>query len=129
MASFQPMLSGVWQVAGKMKRHLICFYTAIFLVPCGNMLGLGSVFQELTLIVFVITFFQFIHYIGDSKIRWSFLQLLWLMCVWLIWNERNNRIFNNVETPIKEIMGKVKYNSYCWLKANKANFVYGSQRL
>jgi len=29
-------------------------------------------------------FFQFIHYRGSSKSRSSFLQLLWLLCVWLI---------------------------------------------
>jgi len=56
------------------------------------------------------------------------MQLLWLVCVWHVWNEPNNKLFNNSETPIKEIMEKVKYNSYLWLKANKATFVYGSQR-
>ena len=45
-------------------------------------------------------FQQFIHYLGYSKARRSFLQLLWLLCVWLVWNERNNRLFKNTETPI-----------------------------
>jgi len=42
-------------------------------------------------------FQQFIHY---SKARRSFLQLLWLLCVWLVWNERNNRLLKNTETSI-----------------------------
>lgn len=70
-------------------------------------------------------FIQFIHYTGFSKARRSFLQLLWLLCVWLIWNERNNRIFKNVETPMFQLLDKVKFHSLWWLKANKANFVYG----
>jgi hypothetical protein len=49
---------------------------------------------------------------------------MWLLCVWLIWKEHNNRIFNNVYTSITE---KVKFNSYWWLRANNAYFVYGCQ--
>jgi len=72
-------------------------------------------------------FNQFIHYTGYSKARCSFLQLLWLLCVWLVWNERNNRLFKNTETPIEQLLDKVKFHSLWWLKANKATFVYGSQ--
>jgi len=61
-------------------------------------------------------FHQFFHYSGYSKARRSFLQLLWLLCIWLVWNERNNRLFNNTKTPIEQL-----------LKANKTTFVYGSQ--
>ena len=72
-------------------------------------------------------FHQFIHYTGHSKARRSFLQLLWLHCVWLVWNERNNRLFNNIKTPIDQLIEKAKYHSLWWLKANKTTFVYGSQ--
>jgi len=72
-------------------------------------------------------FHQFIHYLGYSKARRSFLQLLWLFCVWLVWNERNNRLFNNIETPIEQLLDKVKFHSLWWLKANKTIFVYGYQ--
>jgi len=72
-------------------------------------------------------FSQFIHYSGSSKTRRLFLQLLWLLCVWLIWGERNNRIFNNVETPIIQLLDKVKFHSLWWLKAGNITFVYGSQ--
>ena len=73
-------------------------------------------------------FLQFIHYTGSSKARRSFLQLLWLLGVWLIWSERNNRVFKNVETPILQLLDKVKFHSLWWLKANNIKFVCGLQR-
>ena len=73
-------------------------------------------------------FFQFTHYTGYTKARRSFLQLIWLLGVWLIWNERNNRFFNNIEIPILQLLDKVKFHSFWWLKANNTMFVYGSQR-
>jgi hypothetical protein len=73
-------------------------------------------------------FIQFIHYTGHSKTRRSFLQLIWLLCVWLVWNERNNRLFNNIQTPIDHLLDKVKFILFWWLKANNTTFVYGSHR-
>jgi hypothetical protein len=64
-------------------------------------------------------FHQFIHCTGISRRRKSFLQLIWLLGVWLIWVERNNRIFNNIQTPMDQILDKVKFHSYWWLKAKK----------
>ena len=52
-------------------------------------------------------FLHFTNYLGGLKTRCSFLQLIWLLCVWLIWKERNNRIFNNIITPIKDLVNKV----------------------
>jgi hypothetical protein len=71
-------------------------------------------------------FHQFIHYSGHSRARRSFLQLLWLLCIWLVWNERNNRLFNNTESSIEKLVDKVKFHSLWWLKANKTTFVYGT---
>jgi len=73
-------------------------------------------------------FLQFVHYTGHSKARRSFLQLLWLLYVWLTWSERNNRVFNNIETPILQLLDQVKFHSLWWLKTNNATFVHGSQR-
>jgi len=71
-------------------------------------------------------FIQFTHYIGHSRIRQTFLQLIWLLCVWLVWNERNNKLFNNVQIPITQILDKVKFHSFWWLNTNNVTFVYGS---
>jgi len=58
-------------------------------------------------------FFQFTHYLGGMKACQSFLQLMWLLCVWLIWTDRNNRLFNNSQSSLSELLEKVKYHSYC----------------
>jgi len=73
-------------------------------------------------------FIQFTHSTCHSKARQSFLQLIWLLCVWLVWNERNNRLYNNIQTTIEQLVEKVKFHPFWWLKANKANFMYGTQR-
>ena len=73
-------------------------------------------------------FIQFTHSAGHSKARQSFLQLIWLLCVWLVWNERTNRLYNNLQTTIEQLVEKVKFHSFWWLKANKDNFMYGTQR-
>jgi hypothetical protein len=73
-------------------------------------------------------FIQFINCTGHSKARRSFLQLIWLLCVWMVWNERNNRLFNNIHTSIEGLSEKVKLHSLWWLKASKATFVYGDQK-
>ena len=38
-------------------------------------------------------FYQFIYYIGGLKAWRNFLQLLWILCSWILWTERNNRLF------------------------------------
>ena len=71
---------------------------------------------------------QFIHMIGVGKTKSSFMQLIWLLCSWVIWNERNNRLFNNSVTLVPRLLDKVKLLSLGWLKAKKVMFVFGTQR-
>jgi hypothetical protein len=66
-------------------------------------------------------FVQFVHSTGVSKARRSFLQLIWLLCAWVLWTERNNRLFNNTITHIPKLLDKVKYLSLGWLKAKNNN--------
>ncbi|GAU15866.1 hypothetical protein TSUD_40870 [Trifolium subterraneum] len=63
-------------------------------------------------------FIQFIHSSGGQRARRSFLQLIWLCCIWVIWHERNNRIFKAKETTIYQMLDKVKAFSLWWLKAS-----------
>jgi len=44
-----------------------------------------------------------------SKVRRSFMHIIWFACVWVIWYERNDQIFNNKENSIIELLDKVKY--------------------
>ena len=73
-------------------------------------------------------FLQFTNVAGGGNARRSFMQLLWLLCAWVVWNERNNRLFNNVVTPISYLLDKIKTVTLGWLKAKKATFVYGTQQ-
>ena len=71
--------------------------------------------------------FQFIHYTWNSTKRRSFLHLVWLLCVWMIWNAHNNSLFNNNHTTIEQLLENVKFHSLWWLKANNTKFVLGTQ--
>jgi len=70
-------------------------------------------------------FIQFVYATGGLKARRSFLQLNWLICVWVLWKERNNKIFNNSESFIPQLREKVKHYSYWWMKAKNVNFLFG----
>jgi len=70
-------------------------------------------------------FTQFTYCTDVLKSCRSFLQLVWLLTVWVLWTERNNRLFNQKECSLVQLLDKVKYYSYWWLKANKAVFVFG----
>jgi len=59
-------------------------------------------------------YIQFGHMAGLPHLSHSFLQLIWLACVWTIWKERNNRIFNQMATSITMISDKVKLLSFQW---------------
>ncbi|XP_039686055.1 uncharacterized protein [Medicago truncatula] len=72
---------------------------------------------------------QFTHLPGVGKAKRSFLQLIWLLCAWVLWSERNNRLFNNSINIVPQLLDKViKLLSLGWLKAKKVVFVYGTQR-
>ena len=71
---------------------------------------------------------QFTYLSGVGKARRSLMQLIWLLCTWVVWLEHNNRLFNNVVTDVPRLLDKVKLLSLGWLKAKKALFVYGIQR-
>ncbi|RHN79618.1 putative reverse transcriptase zinc-binding domain-containing protein [Medicago truncatula] len=61
---------------------------------------------------------------GFSKNNRSAFHLIWLSCVWVIWLERNARVFHQTEASINQLLDKVKLQSYWWLKANRPSFVF-----
>jgi hypothetical protein len=61
-------------------------------------------------------FIQFTYSAGGLRARRSFLQLVWLACVWVVWNERNLRVFRNSENTMHQLLDKVKLFSYRWLR-------------
>jgi len=53
----------------------------------------GLEFVEQIRAMCLITFFTYLT--GGATNRRSFMQLLWLLCVWVLWTARNNKQFNN----------------------------------
>jgi hypothetical protein len=49
------------------------------------------------------------------------LLFVWLACVWVVWNERNRRIFNDSEASVYQLLDKVKMSSYRWLIATNVS--------
>ncbi|AES67309.1 hypothetical protein MTR_2g089160 [Medicago truncatula] len=68
--------------------------------------------------------YQFGTFSGFSNSKRSTLNLIWLSCVWVIWLERNARIFHQKEASFNQLLDKVKLQSYWWLKANRPSFVF-----
>ncbi|CAJ2672661.1 unnamed protein product [Trifolium pratense] len=57
-------------------------------------------------------FAQFTASAGVSRARRSFMQLLWLVCAWVIWTERNHRLFKgSIDTP-HLLLDKIKLLSF-----------------
>lgn len=69
-------------------------------------------------------FVQFIHMAGLSRFSYSYLRLIWFASVWVIWKERNNRVFNNVALNPSVLLEKVKLNSFLWIKSKHVAFSY-----
>jgi len=56
-------------------------------------------------------FLQFTYLTGGGKAKCSFMQLIWLICAWVVWNERNRPLFSNLATPIPRLLEIVKLMS------------------
>jgi len=61
---------------------------------------------------------------GLPRFTHTFLKVIWFASVWVIWKERNNRVFQNAVTIPSVLVEQVKLNSFLWLKSTRANFVY-----
>ncbi|CAJ2630083.1 unnamed protein product [Trifolium pratense] len=57
-------------------------------------------------------FVQFTLSAGGSRARRSFLQLIWLASVWVVWTERNHRLFRGSVSTTYQLLDKIKLFSY-----------------
>ncbi|WJX34558.1 hypothetical protein P8452_22662 [Trifolium repens] len=62
-------------------------------------------------------FVQFTYSAGGSRARRSLLQLIWLACVWVVWTERNHRLFRGSASTPTQMLEEIKLFSFRWLKA------------
>ncbi|GAU40604.1 hypothetical protein TSUD_28100 [Trifolium subterraneum] len=58
--------------------------------------------------------------VGGSRACRSFLQLIWLTCVWVVWTERNHRLFRGSACSSHHLLDKIKLFSFRWLKTKSA---------
>jgi hypothetical protein len=59
--------------------------------------------------------FKLTYLVGSFRARQSFLQLVWFVCVWVLWNKTNLRVFKNSANTMHQLLDKVKSFSYRWL--------------
>lgn len=90
--------------------YLVCHWLGI---PC---VFQGSVTQH---------FIQFTNLAGMARGSHDYLKIIWLACVWAIWKERNNCVFNNLASDPLSIVERVKLFSFLWLSSNVASFPFG----
>lgn len=64
-------------------------------------------------------FTQFTKMAGMPHFIHSYLNIIWFATVWVIWKERNNRVFQQTVSSSILLLEKVKLNSFLWLKANQ----------
>ena len=69
-------------------------------------------------------FYQFGHMVGLLRSSHTFFRIIWLACVWIIWKERNNRVFHQKVADSLYLAERVKLLSFQWLKANMITFVF-----
>ncbi|GAU31822.1 hypothetical protein TSUD_58230 [Trifolium subterraneum] len=62
-------------------------------------------------------FVQFTCAAGGARTRRSFMQLIWLVCVWIVWTERNHRLYRGSENSSIQMLDKIKILSFWWLKS------------
>jgi len=62
---------------------------------------------------------QFGHLAGLPRFTHSFLQVIWHADCWVVWKERNNRIFSHTAKDLETLLESVKFLSFAWLKAKR----------
>nr|ABN08842.1 hypothetical protein MtrDRAFT_AC161399g41v2 [Medicago truncatula] len=53
---------------------------------------------------------------GLSRFTHTFMEVIWFASVWVLWKERNNRVFQNSISNPSVLVEQVKLNSFLWLK-------------
>jgi len=69
-------------------------------------------------------FYQFGTSFGYGKC--SLMHLIWFACSWVLWKERNDKLFQNKVNSPTQILENVKLLSFWWFKAKYVNFYYRS---
>jgi len=66
--------------------------------------------------------YQFCALGGFSKNSRTTFSIIWISTLFVIWKDRNDRIFDNNFVQLTGLLEKVKLQTYWWLKANYMTF-------
>lgn len=69
-------------------------------------------------------FTQFIEFGDFSKLKLSFMQVIWYACIWTIWKEKNDIIFNNNKLNFIDYSTKLSFFFFFLVKTNCAIFAF-----
>jgi hypothetical protein len=62
-------------------------------------------------------FYHFGHLAGLPRYTYIYFQVIWHSTVWVIWKERNNRVFKHKAQDLIKLLDYVRFMSFSWLKA------------
>jgi len=68
---------------------------------------------------------QFIQLMELPRSTHFYLKVIWFVCVWTIWKERDNRVFTDTVIDPLCIVEKLKLNSFLWLSSNYVPIAFG----
>jgi hypothetical protein len=69
-------------------------------------------------------FIQFTNMAGLPRSTHLYFRIIWFVSVWVLWKERNDRIFKNMISNTSTLLAKVKLNSFLWFKSKQGLFSY-----
>jgi hypothetical protein len=69
-------------------------------------------------------FIQFTKMAGMPTYSHFFFKIVWFVTIWVLWKERNRRVFQNTVSTHFSLIEKVKLHSFLWLKSKQLAFAY-----
>ena len=69
-------------------------------------------------------FLQFTKMAGLPRHSHFYFKIIWFVTVWVIWKERNNKVFKHTVSTPYHLLEKVKLNSFLRLESKQMPFVY-----
>jgi hypothetical protein len=69
-------------------------------------------------------YIQFTKMAGMPLFTRLYFNIIWFATVWVIWKDRNHRVFQNTISDPTNLIELVKCNSYLWLRSKQVAFGY-----